>query len=314
MSSPVLYYLFSKYSPACAAFGPTMQQIGGMYTVIPIDVDDPMTRQRIKESNHIKSVPCVMVHNGPSVKIYENQELVQFITDLLGLMERRVAEAQARQQAYIPQQQQPMYPVYDAPPPPPTPVASIVNPAFAQQPAAPLNPSSSFNAALNQRLAPQVFDAPPPPQPIVTHQIQQTSTATQQAQQMMQAHQQMQPAVAQVSPPMPPQQGGIAPAVIEPPMVDQGIPIADNTFVKGPGLSPEEIGQNVSRGVGQASNVMNDYQRMARERDEEMKSQDAMRGPPAQQAQFAQHQQSPQYGGYPPVTYDGGVPGGQVIG
>ena len=209
----VIYYFFSKHSPACQGLTPTMMSFSSYFQVIPVDIDDPMMRRRVLQSS-IKTVPTVVVQSPSMLEIFAGQELVQFVNQLAANVKQQMAARMMPppQPAPAPLAETVLYPT----PPPQMPVQSIVNPAIAQQP---VQQTQTVNSAMQARLAPQQFDSPPPPQPLMTTQIAANPTqqqAAQMQQQQQQHQQQMQPMQQPQMPQMQPVvQSEIAAGVID---------------------------------------------------------------------------------------------------
>lgn len=147
-----LYFLYSKYSNACKTFLPVIQQLQPHFSITFVNIDHPESRQRLAKTP-IKTVPSILVETPSQIMILENKELQDFVQKLFTLVQQ--------------QQQQPHQQQFQ--PPPPNQVSTIVDPSLsvAPQPTADL----SFGSSLNSRLQPQQISGPPPPQPIISNQI-----------------------------------------------------------------------------------------------------------------------------------------------
>jgi hypothetical protein len=157
MSSQLIYFLYSKYSVVCTQMMPTIKSLHPYFNIIPVEIDDPMTRTKVMRAN-INTVPCVLLQTPSQLMTFEGQKLLDFIQNLVGMV-------QARQQPVVTQT--------TAVTNPNNLVQSIVDPATIVAP--PAAPSLNVVDSMNSRLQPQVISSPPPPSPILTNQIQQSS-------------------------------------------------------------------------------------------------------------------------------------------
>ena len=210
MASQVLYFFYSKYSPACVSVGATIKQLQPLFNIQTICVDDPYTRQKMHEAS-IKTVPCLIVYTPYNISTYEGQEFMTFLGELQKISAARMNPGGQTTLGEQPHQQQQSV------------IQSIVPPPSAQAP--PVHPLQGQNMtqSMNERLQPPVISSPPPAQPILTTQVTGTGqgqSVLQQAQQMAAHQQQQMTAMAQ---PLPAAQPAFDPSQIQMPPIGQPI-------------------------------------------------------------------------------------------
>jgi hypothetical protein len=278
--SRIVYYFFSKYSPACARFQPILQQLSTSFQIVSVDVDDTRLRQRLRNTN-IKTVPALVVPTQNSLEIFEGQELLQFVQKVQEMF------APSNQQTQL-QPNNGQTVLFPAPPQ----VAvqpqmqSIVNPAVAlsPQPVAIEKQQMNATASINQRLQPQVITSPPPAQPMLTTQIANTNINAQAAQLQQQQQQAQAPPIQ-------------AAQTMQSQMIDDSVLSSnggDNTFSKG-GMSMMEItgGHSMSRMNNDTANgggAVAQAQAMMAQRDQEVAASDPRKNANAAMLQQAMSQ------------------------
>ena len=171
----VLYFFYSKFSPASAQVLPSATGLKQFYNIQFIPIDDPVTRQKVLKAN-IKTVPCLLIQTPASLNTYEGQNLIEVLPMLYKIGQQQAA--QAAQPKINPNGQTMLFP------PPPAVGQTIVPPQQQAPMAVPHTQESNFNSAVNARLQPIPINTASPDQPIVTNQVaQQTSIQTQVGQQ-----------------------------------------------------------------------------------------------------------------------------------
>ena len=302
--SRIVYYFFSKYSPACARFQPILQQLSQTFQIVPVDVDDTRLRQRLRNTN-IKTVPAMVVPTQNSLEIFEGQELLQFVQKV----QEMFAFPYSNQQQTQLQQNSGQTVLFPAPPQPvmQPQMQSIVNPATLQNSqngnqVAVDKQQMTTTASINQRLQPQIISSPPPAQPMLTTQIASTNINAQAAQLQQQQQQAQAPPLQQAQPQM----------VSQSQMIDDSVLSSnggDNTFSKG-GMSMMEItgGHSMSRMNNDTANgggAVAQAQAMMAQRDQDVAASDPRKNANAamlQQAMSQPLQQQPVQQQYNPMN------------
>jgi hypothetical protein len=242
MSSQLIYFLYSKYSVVCTQMMPTIKSLHPYFNIIPIEIDDPVTRTKVMRAN-IQTVPCVMLQTPSQLMTFEGQKLLDFIQNLVGMV-------QARQQPVVTQ----TTPISN----PGNIVQSIVDPAAHVLPPT-ATASQNIIDSMNSRLQPPVISSPPPPEPILTNQIQQSSQSN---------------VIAQASALQ--QQQHAQQPVLPSEAMSQGVTDAAGLFSNQGGLTMNDINgtQTSNMKVNQNGSSLNSVaQQMARQREEDDNAQ-----------------------------------------
>jgi len=280
--SPVIYYFFSKYSPACQQLTQTMRQMAGHFRIIPVDIDDVHIRRKLL-STPIQQVPACVVEGQTSVDIFTGHELQSLIQQLQQSIYQQAPQAPQPPQVYQPPPQTTI--AYTPPPQQPLqqpvqqasiPVTSIVNPALVQQaPTAKQNMNDTYNA----RLQPTQVSGVPVQVPVLTTQIANgQQSITQQGAQMAQQAQQLQ----QTTLPPPQAQQAQPESTQTFTVIDEGALTAQpnpNVFSGSQGMSMQELtGTNSLSRMGAKGNAIAEAQMMQQMREAEDVGTNPQRG------------------------------------
>jgi hypothetical protein len=140
-----IYFIYSQFSTACSQVFPHVQQLAAYLHMIPVCIDDNITRHKISKSA-IRSVPCFLVQNATQANIYEGQQFYDLLGQTQLLVQKQQQQAMAAQQP--PEQQHTQ--LFDAPPQNTTSVQTIVPPNMM----VPQTTAKAVQSTINDRLAP----------------------------------------------------------------------------------------------------------------------------------------------------------------